>query len=130
MAKTFEANDYCNGKFSLINHAIKGISARSAKPPSRAGTMDAMDADKAVGIAIEYSTKQGIPLDRWSFYVVGVNEKLAKADKHLPVKALKKAVKDGWEATVEMGKYSHPRITLRDPEQPVQARVSRTQIIA
>lgn len=129
MAKLFQENDYTNGHFSLINHEVKGIATKTAKPGSTFGTMDAGDADKAVSKAIEFGTNLARPLDRWSFYIAGVNEKLDKKDKHLPVKALVKAVKDGFVATVEMGKFSHPRVTMRDPK-AVVARTSTVEVLA
>jgi hypothetical protein len=129
MAKLFQANDYTNGAFSIVNHPIKGLATKTAKPGSMFGTMDAGDADLAVSKSIELAGAHGVSLDRWSFYIAGVSEKLDKADKHLPVKALKKAVKDGFVATVEMGKFSHPRITLRDP-QAVVARTSTVVVLA
>jgi hypothetical protein len=129
MAKLFAANDYTNGAFSIVNHPVKGLATKTAKPGSTFGTMDAGDADLAVSKAIELAKAHGVPLDRWSFYIAGVNEKLKREDKHLPVKELVKAVKNGYVATVEMGRYSHPRITLRDPK-AVVARTSTIEVLA
>lgn len=131
MAKLYQANDYCNGAFSIVNHPVKGIGTKGGKALSSFGTMTADDADKAVSKVIEHADSLGVPLDKWSVYIAGVNEKLTKEVKHLPVAALKKAVKAGWVATVEMGKFSHPRLTLRDPAGDTKSpRTSISEVLA
>jgi len=133
MAKSFQANEWTNGAFSLVDHPLKGISTKAGKPGSTFGTMDAGDADTAIASVIEFADTLNRPICRWSVYVAGINEKLgdAKAVKHIPVKALKKALKDGFVATVEMGKFSQARITLRNPDgDPKAPRTSISKVLA
>ena len=109
MAKLFEANDYTDGTFSIVAHPTKGIVTRKDN-----GTMTCADAEKSVDAILEYAEKAKIvEMDKWSLYIEGVSEKLAREKNLIPISALRKAVANGFEATVEMGKYSTPRITLR-----------------
>jgi hypothetical protein len=133
MAKLFQANEWTNGAFSVVDHPTKGISTKAGKSGSTFGTMDASNADTALGLVIKFADELDRPVCRWSVYVAGVNEKLgdAKTVRHIPVKALKKALKDGFIATVEMGKYSQARITLRNPAgDPTAPRTSVSTVLA
>lgn len=108
MAKLFEANQWTDGSFSVIAHPVKGVCLRANK-----GTLDCGDADTALEASLTYADEHKIGLDKWSFYVEGESQKQPKTDVQLPTNVVKKALKAGWETTVEMGKWSKPRITLR-----------------
>lgn len=108
MSKIYEASKYTTGFFSLILHPTKGLATIKDK-----GELTAKDADTVVSKAIEVAARSKVELDRWSFYVEGVNEKLSEKDKFLPVSEVQKALKAGYVATIECGRYSHPRVTLR-----------------
>lgn len=133
MAKLYQANAWVNGAFSVVDHPVKGIGTKAGKVNTTYGTMDADDADKALTAIVTNAEELKRPLDRWSVYVEGENEKLpdAKVERHLPLKTLKKAIKAGWDVTIEFGKFSHPRVTLRDPEGNTKApRTSISKVLA
>ena len=108
MAKLFEANQYTDGTFSVIPHATKGVTLKGG-----GGTLDAGDAEKALEASLAYADKNNVGLDKWSFYVEGESQKRAQSEVQLPTSVVKAALKKSWNVTVEAGKWSKPRLTLR-----------------
>jgi hypothetical protein len=108
MAKIFEANQWTDGTFSVVAHATKGVTLKGGD-----GTMDAGDAEKALNASLAYATKNSVGLDKWSFYVEGESQKQPKSDITLPVSVIEKALKKNFVVSVEAGKWSKPRLTLR-----------------
>jgi hypothetical protein len=78
-------------------------------------TLTADDADTIVAKAVETAKKHKLALDKWSFYVPEVNEKLAKDDKKLPVAAVEKAVKNGFKPFLRAVKWGQPRLNILPP---------------
>ena len=127
MAKIYEANQWTDGTFSVVPHPVKGVVTKKNN-----GALTAADGLQAVEKAVAYAKANKVGLDRWSFYVAGESEKLSRGDLHTPTAVVEKALKDGRDVTVEFGKFSHPRITLRvegDTGKRTQARAKVQQAV-
>ena len=75
-------------------------------------TLTASDADAIVTKAIESAKKHKLALDKWSFFIPDVNDKLAKDDKKLPVASVEKALKNGFKPFLRAVKWGQPRINI------------------
>jgi hypothetical protein len=111
MAKLFSANAYTDGTFTMFIHPTKGISLKTGVAHN--GPLSPDMAGEIIEKGVEVATKRKLSFDRWMFYVEGESQKLKKTDKLISLAVVKKALKDGFETTVEMGNFSKPRVTLR-----------------
>ena len=110
------------GTFRIRHHADKGITLDRG---IAASTLTAADADKALEVMLENATKLKCGFDRWTLYIPGVNEKLAKGDKQISVAKVKAALKeDGNVVELHRGKYGLPKMVISAPT-VVTKRVSK-----
>ena len=82
-------------------------------------TLTAADAEKILALSLEAATKHKVSFDRWSFYIPGVNEKLAK-NEHLKLPEVQKAVKEGKTPRLRLGRFSKPVLVIADEQQPTK----------
>ena len=87
-------------------------------------TLTAKDASRIAELALEAATAHKASLNRWTFYVAGENQKLPKKGEKgyesstLPVAALKKALKEGYKASLRLGNgYGKPNLWLLPPDE-------------
>ena len=81
------------------------------------GKFTAGDAEAVAKLAVEAAKKHKAGLDRWSFYIKGVNQELGEA-KTLKATELEKALKAGHQPIVKAGKWGKPRLDMVNPEAP------------
>ncbi|HMA78042.1 MAG TPA: hypothetical protein VKP88_02775, partial [Candidatus Paceibacterota bacterium] len=54
-------------------------------------------------------------VDRWCLYIPEVSQTLDRSAKQVPVAKVAKALKDGHEPTLTVGKWGKPRLVLAAP---------------
>lgn len=80
---------------NIINHADKGIALTKARKSSpEAAKFTAESVEKITDLAIKAAVKHKTGLCRYSFYIPGVNEKLPKDARQIPVAKVKAALAD------------------------------------
>jgi hypothetical protein len=81
------------------------------------GNYTAEAADWLVETILTGAKKHKADLDRWSFYIKDVNQKLAEGE-NLKASELQKAVKAGFKPVIKAGKWGKPRLDMVNPEAP------------
>lgn len=85
----------------------------------KTSTLTASDAEEVLALALKSCKDHGARLDRWTFYVPGLNEKLKGAKDTLDPKAVAKvADEDGSEIRITLGKFGKPKMIIGQPLTP------------
>lgn len=97
-------------------HPAKGLTLDKGVSGS---TLTAADAGTILTTSLEAAARHKVQLDRWSFYIPGVNEKLGKTDS-LKISDVQAAVKAGKTPRVRLGKFGKPVLVLADEQTPTK----------
>jgi hypothetical protein len=87
---------------------------------TKGSTLTAADAEKILALAIVAAEERKVGFDRWTFYIPGVNQKLARDDQALPLKDVVEALKAGKKPKVRLGNYAKPQIVIGDESGPLK----------
>jgi len=80
-------------------------------------TLTAADAEKILSLAIEAGQSRAFDLDRWSFFVPELSNKLGKTANGLDPKQVLKAMKvKGTEVRLRAGKWGKPVMVIAAPQ--------------
>jgi hypothetical protein len=81
------------------------------------GKYSAQDADAVAKLVVDAGKANKGLVDRWSFYIKDVNQKLKDGENLKPAE-LEKALKAGFQPVVKAGKWGKPRLDLVNPASP------------
>lgn len=81
------------------------------------GKYAAGDAEAVASLVAEAAKKHKATVDRWSFYIKGVNQELAEGE-NLSGKQVAEALKAGHKPVIKAGKWGKPRLDLVNPDAP------------
>jgi len=81
------------------------------------GKYAAGDAEAVASLVVEAAKKHKATVDRWSFYIKGVNQELAEGQ-NLSGKQVAEALKAGHKPVIKAGKWGKPRLDLVNPDAP------------
>jgi hypothetical protein len=104
MARIYE------GTVRIIVHPVKGVQLTRGVKGS---TLTAADADKIASLMVDAAKQHKVGIDRWSFYIPEVNQKLATDDKHVPLSKAQAAIKDdGYSVALGVGNWGSPKLIV------------------
>ena len=82
------------------------------------GKYSAGEAAQVAQLVVEAAKKHKASIDRWSFYIKGVNQELAEGE-NLNAKQMEQALKAGHLPVLKAGKWGKPRLDLINPDAPL-----------
>jgi len=97
------------GNVDVIFHPEKGVSIQ------RGEDFNASEATELLETMISGAKDAKAGIDRWSLYIPEVSQTLARDAKQVPLAKVSKALKDGHEPTLTVGKWGKPRLVLAAP---------------
>lgn len=110
------------GTLRIRSHAEKGVMLDKGVETS---TLTAADAVTVLSKAVAYADANKMGLDRWSFYIPEVSQKLAKDAKHVTVAQVKAALKAGNVPTIRTGNWGKPVMTIAHPVKQTSTKASK-----
>ena len=102
------------GRFNVRLNKETGVISLAKATDGKYGAEHAEDVAKLV---VEAAKKHKATIDRWSFYIKGVNQELADG-KNLTGKQVADALKAGHKPVIKAGKWGKPRLDLVNPDAP------------
>ena len=81
-----------SGTVNVRLHDTKGVTVTRG---NKEATATAADVEQILNVAIEAAAANNTGLCRYCFYIPGVNEKLARDAKQIPLAKVKAAIKEG-----------------------------------
>ena len=97
------------GNVDVIFHPEKGVSLQ------RGEDFNASESEEILETMISGAKSNKAGIDRWTLYIPEVSQTLARDSKQIPLAKVTKALKDGHEPTLTVGKWGKPRIVLAAP---------------
>ena len=107
MAKTFEGNN--NLQFNKSTGLLY-------LQPSEDGKYNASNIPELIASAMAFcDANPKAAFNRWDFYIPNVNQELDRESKALPQSKVKDAIDRGDVATLGVGKWGKPKVTIAGP---------------
>jgi hypothetical protein len=98
------------GTVRIIVHPVKGVQLTRGTAKS---TLTAADVNQIASIMVEAAANNKVGIDRYSFYIPEVSQKLGVDDKQLPLSKAVAALKDtGNEVTLIAAKFGLPKLVV------------------
>jgi len=97
------------GNVDVIAHPEKGISLQ------RGEDFNAGEAGELLETMVSAAKNAKVGIDRWCLYIPEVSQTLARDAKQVPLTKVNKALKDGHEPALTVGKWGKPRMVLASP---------------
>lgn len=97
------------GNVDVVFHPEKGLSIQ------RGTDFNAGEAGELLETMVSAAKDNKVGIDRWCLYIPEVSQTLARESKQIPVAKVTKAIKDGHEPTLTVGKWGKPRLVLAAP---------------